>query len=565
MTYDLKTPRTPKLSGAALKAFVALLENRYSSRLLQTPLSKEFGLQKLREVPLEQPPVSLPIHPPARSMTAAAAQTSRQPIDVGQVSDNRSESHFRPTSAFTLARAYRQGETHPVAVAEKVNAYIEASQTGKQALRAFIVSDPSEILRQAHESKARLEKQQARSLLEGVPVAVKDELDALPYTTSAGTRFLADRQSCSEDATLVARLRAAGAIIIGKTNMQEIGLGVKGANPHWGVCRNPYHPDHHTGGSSSGSAAAVASGICPLAVAADGGGSIRIPAALCGVPGLKATWGRISEHGAVPLCWSVAHAGPIGATIDDVALGYLTMAGPDSKDRWTLEQPLLHLKDYLNQDLRHLRIGIYTPWFKDADKAVVDACDNAVRILMAQGATRHEIEIQQLDLQRVAHAVTIASEMRSGMAPWLDQHRQDFGLETRVNLAIAGFFTATDYVRAQQVRTLAMQTFTQALTDVDVIITPSTGITAPEIHPASLEGGESDLGTLTQLMRFAFAANLTGLPALTVPAGYDRKGLPVGLQIMGRAWQEHLLLRLGRIIEQRTVSMQPVVYHNLLA
>ena len=462
-----------------------------------------------------------------------------------------------------MARGFRDGSLDPVIVAERVIAGIEASQVGKLALNSFIASAADDILRQARESRKRLAKGNPRGILEGVPVAVKDELNALPYATTVGTRFLGQDGAAQEDATTVARLRAAGAVIIGKTNMHEMGLGVTGINPHWGPVRNPHDPDHVAGGSSGGSAAAVAAGLCPLAIGADGGGSVRIPAALCGVAGLKATWGRISEHGASPLCWSVAHIGPIGATVDDVALGYLLMAGPDIKDQWTLSQPNVHLRDYLKDDLKGLRIGIYSPWFNHATDDVVEVCDAAVRVLLECGATRHEITLENLNLQRVAHAVTITSEMLTAMGPHYRQQRSSFSLESRAALALASRFTAEDYVRAQQVRHQAMASFNSAFRDVDLIITPTTAITAPEIPPSALRHGLSDLNATTELMRFAGAANLAGLPALSIPAGFDRKGLPVGLQLMGRPWEEDLLLRVGRTLEQSAPRHRPKVYVDL--
>ncbi|WP_097458552.1 amidase [Mangrovitalea sediminis] len=564
MDYDLKSVHAPRLAGATLKTLATLLENGYTHRFLQQPLLREAGLETLRETPLSAPITSMPLHLNSRAVPLNLAEESRKPLDSGELPEPFTDTEFKPVTAAALAHAYREARTNPVTVAEKVIAGIEATGAGDTPLNAFICSQADNILRQARESLARLKDGNPRSQLEGVPVAIKDELDALPYSTSVGTRFLGKDGSCRDDATVVARLRAAGAVIIGKTNMHEIGLGVTGNNPHWGVCRNPYNPRHHSGGSSSGSAAAVAAGLCPIAVGADGGGSIRIPAALCGVTGLKATWGRISESGAAPLCWSVAHNGPIGTCVDDVALAYMTMAGPDINDRWTLSQPTAHLRDYLKDDLRGLRVGIYSPWFRHASDDVVDVCESAVRVLLERGATRHEFEIEHLNLQRVAHAVTIVSEMLASMNGYYPGKRTHFSLETRVSLALGSQFTARDYVRAQQVRTLAIQSFMRALSDVDILLMPTTAITAPPIHASAVAQGESDLHTLTELMRFATAANLTGLPALTVPAGYDRHGLPVGLQLMGRPWEEHVLLRVGRTLEQHAPREKPAVYVNLL-
>lgn len=562
MPYDLKSLRAPRLWGVPLKTLVSFLENGYSRKILEYPLIKEAGLDKLRSLDTDSAPIMTPKFPKGRSMSAANAKQTldifeHQPLPASE------QAGFKFQSVFDFASAYRNGSTTPVRVAEQVIHAISVSNTGKAPLRAIINSNEQDIMRQATASMKRIAEGKPLSILDGVPVAVKDEVDMVPYATSVGTRIFGQDHSAPCDATVVARLRAAGALLIGKANMHEIGIGVTGANPHFGVCRNPYEPQHHTGGSSSGSASAVAAGLCPLAVGADGGGSIRIPAALCGVVGLKSTWSRVSEHGAAPLCWSVAHIGPMGATVDDVALGYSLMAGPDTNDDITLEQPNVHLKDYLNKDLTGLRVGVFTPWFNHADKDVVDRCTQALKILEEHGATRHEINIEQLDVQRVAHMVTISSEMLTAVEK---EHKKDasrFALDTRLNLAIAATFNSTDYVKAQKVRGLAIKAFMSALEDVDVIITPSSAIPAPEINTKALPEGESNLSALNEIMRFANTANFTGLPALTINAGYTDKGLPIGVQLMGRPWDESLLLRMGRVIDQATPTQKPKVHYSL--
>ncbi|MFE8072203.1 amidase [Marinobacteraceae bacterium S3BR75-40.1] len=563
MTYDLRPIQAPRLTGAALKAFVRVLEHGYAQRLLKRQLERETGLQTLRSAQLDQAPTGQPWHTAGPAPSLEKAQQSRTPVETAQCPQPFEQTEHQPPTVQAFAAAYRAGRITPEQVAERLLEALEHSNSGSRPLRAVVSSEPYNILQQARESTRRIQEGSPRSILEGVPVAIKDELDALPYSTRVGTRFLGEA-CCEEDATSVARLRAAGALILGKTNMHEIGIGVTGANPHFGHCRNPYNPDRFTGGSSSGSAAAVAAGLCPLAVGADGGGSVRIPAALCGVVGLKPTWGRISEKGAAPLCWSVAHVGPMGTSVADVALGYLLMAGPDIHDPWTLHQPNVHLLDFLNDKLAGVRIGVFRPWFRDADRDVVDVAEAALQVLLDHGATRHEVTIENLELQRVAHTVTIASEMRTAMGDHYDRHREQFALDTRVNLALTNLFSATDYVQAQRVRTLAIKAFQKALDEVDVMILPTTSCTAPPIRPDAVPHGESDLRTMEKLMRFVTPSNLTGFPAITVPAGYDSEGLPVGVQLIGRAWDEHLLLRLARIIEAAAPRQRPAVFSDLL-
>ncbi len=560
MSYDLKSLRLPRLFGIPLRSVVNLLENDYSRRFLQHSLNKEAGLDLLRSSIIDAPPSPIPKYGteyPCDPHWSLPDLTS-----FAQPDPSHTPNPF--TSVSDIARAYREGKVTPNEIAEKVIFAIARSNEGEKPLRAVINSNEQDIRRQAAQATERLWAGKALSWLDGVPVLIKDELDCVPYATSVGTRIYGQDHSAATDATVVARLRAAGAMLIGKAHMHEIGMGVTGANPHFGVCRNPYHLDHHTGGSSSGSAAAVAAGLCPLAIGTDGGGSIRIPASLCGLVGLKPTWSRISEFGAAPLCWSLAHIGPIATCIDDVALLYQLIAGPDPLDSSSLIQPPVHIKDYRKGNLKGLRVGIYTPWFEHAGQEIVEQCYGALRQLEQAGAVREEIHLEHMDLQRIAHGVTISSEMLTAVDSEYQKDKSRFGLDVRLTLAMAATFNARDYVKAQQVRTLAITSFMQALERVDIIITPATAITAPKINAMAQPAGESNLAVLTELMRFATAANLTGLPALSVPTGYDSHGLPVGVQLMGRPWAEHTLLRAGRVIEAHVQKQPPAHSTHLL-
>ncbi|GIW71240.1 MAG: amidase [Planctomycetota bacterium] len=427
----------------------------------------------------------------------------------------------------------------------------------------FIACDPEDVRAQARAATERWRAGTPRGPLDGVPVAIKDEVDLVPYPTTAGTRFFG-RRPAARDATSVARLRAAGAVLLGKANMHEIGLGVTGLNPHHGTARNPCDPTRITGGSSSGSAAAVAAGFCPLALGCDGGGSIRIPAALCGVFGLKPTFGRVSEHGAAPICWSVAHIGPIAATARDLALGYLAMAGEDPLDPNTLGQPAPHLQGVGEGGLQGLRLGIYRPWFEDADAEVVARCRELLLALERAGAELRDVEIPELGMVRPVHAVTIALEMASSFALAYRQDRSRFGLDVRLLLALAYACEPTDYVHAQRLRRRICGRFQAALGEVDAIVTPSTAGVAPPVPEDALATGESNFETLDRLTRFMTAANLTGLPAITIPAGHAEGGMPVGLQAIGRAWQEHVLLRLAYAAEPAVERRRPAVHWPLL-
>lgn len=558
MPYDLKSFHLPHLGDRALHSVVSLLENAYSRRLLEPLVIKETGVNLLRDLRFCEAPTFFPLHPQCRAPSASTAKASLAVLQ-GLVEQPEKRPESPMPSTFDYAQAYRKGQLTPTQMADRLVAQIEASNQGKAPLHAIIATMDQDIRRQARESEQRLKAGKALSVLDGVPVAVKDELDAVPYTTTAGTIIYGQDGSAAQDATVVSRLRAAGAIIIGKANMHEIGIGITGANIHYGHCRNPYDLDRYSGGSSSGSAAAIAAGLCPLALGADGGGSIRVPAALCGVVGLKPTYSRVSKNGAFPLGWSVGHIGPMGATVDDVALGYATMAGPDVLDASSLQQPPVHLSDYLKSNLKGLKLGVFSPWFSHAVPEIVRHCQLAVEQLKALGATVTEIEIDELELQRVAHAIVISTEMLCSMQPEYDADASRFAGDSRFALSIGRCFSSTDYIRAQRMRTRAIQLYEQLFQKVDVIVTPSTGILAPPILAKNDDRCEASLTTLTDLMRFAFVGNLTGLPALTVPVTPSEEGLPVGLQLMGAPWQEHTLLRVGRALEQTIRRSAPKV------
>jgi Asp-tRNA(Asn)/Glu-tRNA(Gln) amidotransferase A subunit family amidase len=586
VTYDLKPIRAPRLAGNALHAFTWLLENGAARSLLAPKLLEDAGIGAFRRRHLEEAPMPLPEIQPERwaaagvpagggsegagrsrgsvtgSITASAPSPLHALAAVSPAASAPPDGSFHFETIAEFGTAYRDGGAEPQQVAERLLAAVDASERQSPAMRILVACDREDVMRQAAGSSARWKSGRPLGPLDGVPIAIKDELDQVPYPTRVGTAFL-DRRP-SEDATVVARLRAQGALLFGKANMHEVGIGVTGLNPHHGTPRNPYDPLHHTGGSSSGPGAAVAAGLGPVAMGADGGGSIRTPASFCGVVGLKATFGRISEHGAAPLCWTVAHVGPLAATARDCALAFAAVAGADPRDPGSQGRPPLRLDRALDPDLRGLRIGVYRPWFEDADEGVVAACRSALSALQDAGAILREVELPDLELSRVAHLITIVSEMATSTAGTYEEHRADHGLDVRVNLALARTLTSADYVRAQQARARATAAWRAALSDCDAILSPTNGCTAPRIAADALKKGESNLPLLGKIIRFVFPANLVGVPAISIPAGADASGLPVGLQAMGRPWDEALLLRLAQAVEDRIARPAPKVHWRLL-
>lgn len=558
LTYDLKSANTPRIAGRTLSAAASLLDNPASRSVLLPGLFRDGGVTAFRKQRFTEAPSVTP-RLPRTSELSAGSPPSIEALE--RLVTPTPTPGFAFETAADFARAYRDGSLTPAMVAERFLDLHVRFDEGVRPLRAVIAVDGSDVREQAAASAERFRKGAPLGPLDGVPVAVKDELDAVPYPTTAGTRFL--HQVATVDATAVARLRAAGALIVGKANMHEIGIDTTGFNPHHGTPRNPYDDGRYTGGSSSGSAAAIAAGLCPIAIGADGGGSIRLPASLCGIVGLKATWSRISEAGAFPLCWSVGHVGPMGATVRDVALAYALMAGADPRDPSTFHQPAVSIDGVGDSDLTGLRLGVYRSWMEDADADVVKATQNAIDALVARGATVVEVEIPDLESGRIAHAITILSEMATSMDAYPD-NQSDFGAGVRLLLRFGRELTSRDFVRAQQVRTRLSGHFDRAFERADVLITPTTAITAPPILPDAEARGDSDLLRTSALMRFVFPANLTGHPALSVPGGYDASGLPIGIQLMGRPWEEHVLLRAGAVLESVVERRAPKTSGRLL-
>jgi Asp-tRNA(Asn)/Glu-tRNA(Gln) amidotransferase A subunit family amidase len=547
--YDLKSLNLPKLYGTGLELFTRLVENPAGRALLIGSLLENGGIPKLRKLQIDEAPTLYPL-----GDSDGAPGTNLPAPDYADYA-GLPESRVPYPTIRQYARAYREGSATPLTIAEKVFAAIAASEALETPLRLFIAMQQDDVLAQARASAERIQHGQALSILDGVPVTVKDEVDMLPYPTTLGTSFLG-KQPAAADSTVAARLRRAGALLIGKANMHEIGINPNGSNVNYGRVANPWNPGCDTGGSSSGPSAAVAAAISPAAIGADGGGSIRIPAALCGVVGLKPTFGRVSEHGAAPLGWSVAHLGPIGATVEDVALVYAAIAGPDPAEALTLRQPSPTLAGWNNPDLHGLRLGVYPEWNQHADPQVSAACQATLAKLVEAGASVTEIIIPELDAMRIAHAITILAEMAEGMRPYLVRGEK-FAPSTRLSLVIGEVVSAHDYLQAQRMRTRAMQIFKRIFREVDAIITPGTGLAAPLVPAQALAKGWSDLGTDTEMMRFIFPGNLVGLPAISFPAGYTAEGLPIGVQAMGRHWEEALLLHIAYAAEQFTERRKP--------
>ncbi|MCD9559003.1 hypothetical protein HAX54_016718 [Datura stramonium] len=334
-----------------------------------------------------------------------------------------------------------------------------------------------------------------------------------------------------------------------------------------------FEQDRYTGGSSSGPAAIVASGLCSAALGTDGGGSVRIPSSLCGVVGLKSTYGRTDMNGSLCDDGTVEIIGPIATTVEDTILVYAAILGSSPVDRISLSPSFPCVPNFPSQEssqcLESLCLGKYTEWFNDVFSTdISDKCENVLsRLSEKHGCKTVEIVIPELHEMRIAHIVSIGSESLCALNSDCNDGKEGrLTYDTRTNLAFFRTFTAADYVAAQRLRRRLMYFHLEIFKKVDIIVTPTTGMTAPRIPPSALKVGETDLQVSGNLMRFIITANLLGLPAVTVPVGYDKQGLPIGMQLIGRPWCEASILRLAAAIEETCAEpkKKPLQYYDIL-
>ncbi|KAI8532505.1 hypothetical protein RHMOL_Rhmol11G0219600 [Rhododendron molle] len=493
--------------------------------------------------------------------------------DAGNCWTGDSTPSFRYWKIRDYAYAYRSGLANPSMVAERFITAVEEFSRKKLPTPLLISFDAEELRKQAAASTQRFKEGNPLSILDGIFMAIKDDIDCYPHPSKGATTWLHEVRPVRKDAVCVSRLRSCGVIFVGKANMHEIGLGTTGNNPNYGTPRNPHASDRYTGGSSSGPAAIVASGLCSAALGTDGGGSVRIPSSLCGVVGLKTTYGRTDMKGSLCDAGTVEIIGPIAANVEDVMLVYAAILGSSPSDRISLRSsipclPTLSSSESSNA-LGSLRLGKYTEWFNDVFSTdISQKCDNILNLLLEKhGCKTIEIAIPELHEMLMAHLVSIGSESLCKLKPdYEDGKDVKLTYDTRINLVLFQSFTASDYVAAQRLRRRLMYHHMEILKKVDVIVTPTTGMTAPVIPRKALKVGETDLQVTGNLMRFIIAPNLLGLPAISVPVGYDNQGLPIGIQLIGRPWAEASLLRLAAAVEDLCPEpkKKPMSFYDML-
>ena len=452
-------------------------------------------------------------------------------------------------SLHEVAGRIRAKDVSPVEVTE---ATLERIERLNPTLNAFITVMAESALAEARSAAGEIAAGNYRGPLHGVPIGVKDLCATKGMRTTAGSKILADWMP-DEDSTVVRKLREAGAVIAGKTHMHEFAFGATGLNEHFGPARNPWDTGRITGGSSSGSGAAVAAGLCYAALGSDTGGSIRIPASLCGTVGIKQTYGRVSLRGVVPLAWSLDHVGPLARTVRDCALVLNAIAGYDPNDPTSADAPVEDWADGIDGGLSGLRIGVPEAFaYGDTAADVAAVVGEAIATLERLGAQLVPLDLPVLNDYLAAVAPVLLAEAAAYHKESRARRPDDFGAEVRARIQLALEIKAADYIHAARMRDEARRTCDEVLlSDVDLLAMPATRATAVTIEEAEAE--DPTLG----LTRLTAPFNLSGQPAISVPCGFTEAGLPVGLQLVGRRFDERTVLRAAHAFESESGVARP--------
>ena len=453
----------------------------------------------------------------------------------------------------SLAEAARLVGGKEVSPVELVDCCLERIAAVNDRLKAYITVYDEQARQVARAAEAMIMAGHRLGPLHGVPIALKDNIALQGLRTTAGSKVLADWVP-HEDATVAARLKGAGAIFVGKTNMHEFAWGGTTDNPHYGTCRNPWDDERFPAGSSGGSGVAVAARTCYGALGTDTGGSIRLPSAINGIVGIRPTIGRVSNHGVIPLAWSMDTVGPMARSVEDCALMFNVIAGHDPKDEASALEPVTDYTADLARGVKGLRIGIVPGYFfHHLQPPVHDAVRHALATLEGLGATAVDVEIAHIHGNISAQLTIEAAEPSTYHQGWLREHPDAYGDDVRSLLEIGEMLLATHYIQAQRYRRLLRREFLDAFKSVDVFICPSLPFTATRVRETTvvIENGVAE-DMLSAIMQFTGVPSLTGLPSLNVPCGFDDDGLPIGMQIIGQPFDEITLFRVGAAFQSVT-------------
>lgn len=456
------------------------------------------------------------------------------------------ESRSQPPTDLTqyslveVAALLRRKAVSPVELTQACLARIERLNP---ALNAFITVTAEQALKQAREAEAEIQRGHWRGTLHGVPLALKDLIDTAGIRTTAASAVFKDRIP-SEDAEVVRRLNAAGAVLLGKLNMHEFAYGGSSVPSFFGPVHNPWNLEYIAGGSSGGSASAVAARLCYGALGSDTGGSIRQPSAYCGITGLKATYGRVSTRGAVPLSWSLDHLGPMCRTVADATHVLQTIAGYDPQEPTSVDAPVPDYAQALKAKTSGLRLGIpKAVFYEGLDPEIEAAINQAIDVLRKLGASIRDVQLPAYKALPVVNAEAAAYH-----APYMAKTPELYQPVTRGRLEAGAKITTGEYIQGRRELDRLRRAVREVFAGVDLLVTPTT-----PVPPVPIAANVDATGTVPILsLRNTSPFDVYGLPTISVPCGFTHAGLPIGLQISGAPFAESAVIALAHAYEQAT-------------
>jgi aspartyl-tRNA(Asn)/glutamyl-tRNA(Gln) amidotransferase subunit A len=452
-------------------------------------------------------------------------------------------------SALELGTLLRKRELSALEIAQ---ATLERVESLEPRLNAFITVTAEEALDVARRRDKELAAGQDRGPLHGIPMAVKDLYDTAGVRTTSGSKILADWVP-EQDAASIRRLRAAGAVIVGKTNLNEFACGVTTTNAHYGDTNNPWDLSRTPGGSSGGSGAAVAAGLCTVATGSDTGGSIRIPAALCGVVGLKPSYGRISCQGIMPLSWEQDHPGPITRTVFDAAIMLQAMAGWDAADPASIDRPVPDYTAELDAGIEGRKVGVDWEFALNGISTEVRAAfEVALEVLSGLGAKVVDVHLPGLTEGMSAGLTMWRGDAAAVHEEWLRTRAEDYDPLVRARLEGTMAVTGAEYARAQRARARLKRDLQGIFGQIDLLATPMCAVAAPPHGASQVVVGGQEFDVLAGLTRYSRVFNFTGLPSISIPCGFTSDKLPVGLQLVAPMFDEVGVLQAAQAYEQAT-------------
>jgi aspartyl-tRNA(Asn)/glutamyl-tRNA(Gln) amidotransferase subunit A len=460
-----------------------------------------------------------------------------------------SDQDFASATISDLSPLIQERKLSPV---EITRWHLERISKLNGSLNAFLTVLADDANSQARTAENEIARGHYRGPLHGIPIALKDIIAVRGVRMTCGSRVLGDRVS-TRDATVVARLREAGAVLLGTLHLHEFAWGATSINPHFGNVRNPWNPDRIPGGSSGGSAVAVAASMAMATLGTDTGGSVRIPSSLCGTTGLKPTYGRISRDGVFPLCNSLDHVGVLTKNARDAALMLRAIAGTDSRDPASAHRQVPDYSQGLEDSIRGIRVGYLRGFFaEDLSDDVKGAVETAARHLLDLGAQVEELSLPLMNHVPGTSLAIMTAESYAVHEHFLRERAHEYGADVRLRLLMGAMVSASQYLKAQRFRRLLCEQTAQAMNRFDVLVAPTTPIAATPIGQEVITLGNRQIAVGTSLSRLTRPANMMGLPAISVRCGLSSEGLPLGFQIIGRPFEEATVLRVAHAYQTTT-------------